>query len=853
MYARIIQTFVLLVVAVSTGFAQSWPVKLSMDNGDQLKIYQPNPERFENGQLQFQSAVALQRKDSDMPVFGNMWATANTVTSGSNQLLLSLSVTGMRFPSEVSEEDTRQIQSYLESAIPSAHAAVNTASIQTAMGLNEQKKQLDAGFVNKAPKVFYRNNSSMLVMIDGEPKYKRNDDWGVDVVVNSPNTIVRYNNMQYYLYGGKRWYVANNVGGPYRYEDNPPAALHPIEESVAKNADKNQEAKSADYNTGFDDNQPVSEVLVSYEPAELIQSNGEASFSPIDNTNLLYVENSPNDIFMDIASQKYFVLISGRWYSAASLKGSWAYIAADKLPADFAKIPAGSAKDNVLASVAGTPAAENAVMDAQLPQTARVDRNTQPNKVTYDGTPQFQKISGTRMSYAINSSSTVLKYRNNFYLVENGVWFESGSPAGPWEVSTVRPDEVDLIPPSSPVYNTKYVYVYDYTPDYVYMGYTPGYLNTYVYGPTVVYGTGWYYQPWWGTYYFPRPYTWGFNMRYNPWWGWSFGFNYNAGWFNWGWGYNSWDWWSGGWWGPSMYRPGYCWPSYGGYGYYGYRNNHFYVNNYYNRVGGPRGFGYSPNNIYRSRNNIYSRDANRYSPISRPNRVGGQDYGMNRPGNNRPVTDINRNSRPATDLNRNSNPAVNNRGDLRRNADPRITDTRPMGDRGNISNRATPNPGFSARENTPQRNYQPAESYDIGRQQQMDRQQQLDRQYQSNRQYQPQAQPQMNRQQQFDRGDMQRQQPQYQRQQQQPQYQQQPSFDRGNRQQQRSFDRGDMQRQQPQYQQQQRSMPQMEQRSAPQMQQRSAPQMQHSAPAGGGGFGNRAGGGGGGMSRPSRH
>jgi hypothetical protein len=28
------------------------------------------------------------------------------------------------------------------------------------------------------------------------------------------------------------------------------------------------------------------------------------------------------------------------------------------------------------------------------------------------------------------------------------------------------------------------------TPDWVYMGYTPGYLNNYIFGPTVVYGTG---------------------------------------------------------------------------------------------------------------------------------------------------------------------------------------------------------------------------------------------------------------------------------------------------------------------------------------------------------------------------
>ena len=50
----------------------------------------------------------------------------------------------------------------------------------------------------------------------------------------------------------------------------------------------------------------------------------------------------------------------------------------------------------------------------------------------------------------------------------------SDNASGPWAVSTDRPDEVDRIPPNSPAYNTKYVYIYDVAPDYVYMGYTPG-------------------------------------------------------------------------------------------------------------------------------------------------------------------------------------------------------------------------------------------------------------------------------------------------------------------------------------------------------------------------------------------
>ena len=77
-------------------------------------------------------------------------------------------------------------------------------------------------------------------------------------------------------------------------------------------------------------------------------------------------------------------------------------------------------------------------------------------------------------------------------------------------------------------------------------GYTPGYLNSYIYGPTVVYGTGFYYAPWYGAYYYPRPWSWGFNFCYTPYFGWGFGWGYSPAWFSigfgFGYGYGLWIW-----------------------------------------------------------------------------------------------------------------------------------------------------------------------------------------------------------------------------------------------------------------------------------------------------------------------
>jgi hypothetical protein len=114
------------------------------------------------------------------------------------------------------------------------------------------------------------------------------------------------------------------------------------------------------------------------------------------------------------------------------------------------------------------------------------------------------------------------------------------------------PQEIYTIPSTNPNYNVTYVYVYDSTPDVVYVGYYPGYTYSYVYGTTIVYGTGWWYGPWYGRYYYPRPVTWGFHVHWNPWWGWSFGFSYAAGPFRFHVGFGGW--YRGGWWGPRGFR-----------------------------------------------------------------------------------------------------------------------------------------------------------------------------------------------------------------------------------------------------------------------------------------------------------
>ena len=74
------------------------------------------------------------------------------------------------------------------------------------------------------------------------------------------------------------------------------------------------------------------------------------------------------------------------------------------------------------------------------------------------------------------------------------------------------PPVIYSIPPSSPLHYVTYVQIYNATPQYVVVGYTPGYFGTVVAsGGVVVYGTGYAYASYIGaTVWYPPPVTYGY-------------------------------------------------------------------------------------------------------------------------------------------------------------------------------------------------------------------------------------------------------------------------------------------------------------------------------------------------------
>ena len=562
-----------------------WPRQFTAAGGNTASLYAPQLDSWDGRTIAWHAAVSIAAPGAKEPTFGVMFASAKTDVDKTTRLvtLTDLQVTKVNFPSAASAAD-----SYL-AAFRAAMAKKKVVTIAldrleaNLAILQEQKKGESQPLRNDPPKIVFSSVPATLILIDGEPVWRPVEKTGLDRVLNTSPILLRDKAGAIYLHLFDGWMQSASLQGPWTVAKTPPASLSAAYKVIL-------DTKSGDPLTGGVPDDPDSKdaerptlskvvpvVYVATAPTELIVTDGAPNWVHLDGTQLLYVKNTTGRVFKNIVDQKTYVLLSGRWFSAPSSEGPWAYVAFDALPKDFAAIPDDSPMENVKASVPGTQQAQEAVVSNSVPQTAAVSvPETKPQPVKVDGAPQMKPIDGTSLQYVVNASSPIIMVTPSaYYLCQNGIWFVGASPAGPWRVATSVPAAIYSIPPSSPVYNVTYVRIYDTTPTVVYVGYTPGYQGAIVYNGCVVYGTGYYYTPWIGTVWYGPPVTYGFGIAigYSPWTGWAFGFGYGCAW-GWGrvtvgvgWGWGGWGWgcawggWYGGWhggWHGGVYGPGYA-------------------------------------------------------------------------------------------------------------------------------------------------------------------------------------------------------------------------------------------------------------------------------------------------------
>ncbi len=493
-----------------------WPREYTYDDGSKLVLYQPQVKSWEAYEhLEMLIALAFSENASESPSVGAFELEADTDTDMVNREVKAsnFKITKGNFPS-LDKEKSEKLMTRLKEIIPKNETIISLDRIIA--NLKRAQSELRTASVKPdPPKIYVSQKPAILLMFDGKPIWSPIKDNDLKYAVNTNWDIFKDSDtLTYYLRNDDTWYRSQRLGPEWVAAGKLPKSFKKLpKDENWKDVRANLPGKKIEYDK-------VPHVYVNTKPSELILIEGDPQLALIPDTELLWVTNTENDLFLSRSNNNFYYLVSGRWFRAENLDGPWVF-ATKELPTDFLKIPEDHERGHVRASVPDTPEANESAILAHIPQKATVERDKVTATVSYSGEPEFKPIEGTSMQYAANTSNDVIRVGDLYYLCYQAVWFVSTKPDGPWEVAEKIPSEIYTIPPSSPVYNTTYVQVYESSPTTVTFGYTSGYYGCYYSSGVMVYGTGWYYPPYyyWGgyyPYYYPYHASFGCGAWYNP-------------------------------------------------------------------------------------------------------------------------------------------------------------------------------------------------------------------------------------------------------------------------------------------------------------------------------------------------
>ena len=495
-----------------------WPRMYSLPSGGTMLVYQPQIASWDRqAHLVAFSAVSYRPKAGDKPSMGTIKLEADTKVSVPDRLVSfqQMKIVEANFQS-LPKEPIREMTAEIDKAIPDDERVIALDRVLANVDKSQIVPKNVEGIKADPPPIFFSKTPAVIVVLDGEPIWSPIKENDLKYAVNTNWDLFQYvPTNTYYLRNNDTWLKTSDIKGEWAPAGTLPDSFKklPAEDNwkdVLANLPGKPLQKSA-----------VPKVFVSLLPAELILLTGEPNYLLVGGTQLLWVSNTESDVFRLGKTGAVYYLVAGRWFSAPDFAGPWTF-ATTSLPADFKKIPLEHGRSRVLASVPGTDQAAEAVLLAQIPQTARVNKKeAKAPEVAFQGDPEFAAIDKTTVQRAVNTDKDVFKVGELFYMCYQGVWFVGKSATGPWEVASSVPEQIYQIPVSSPAHHVTYVTVEESNDDWVVYAAAAGYTGMMVAWGCTVWGSGWYYPPYYGyggfyPYYYGHFPTYGYSAFYNP-------------------------------------------------------------------------------------------------------------------------------------------------------------------------------------------------------------------------------------------------------------------------------------------------------------------------------------------------
>jgi hypothetical protein len=188
-----------------------------------------------------------------------------------------------------------------------------------------------------ALRIIFAESPALLILIDGDPVYRRIEDTDLERIVNTRVLIVRDSGGIHYMKVLDGWMQAYALTGDWSVSGDTPfrgtGALNRVVD--ANIVDVFVARGLGPDGSSLADQVPT--IFVSTQPAALMVTNGPARYQAVEGTSLEYLANTTATVFKEPTDQELYVLVEGRWFRAWRNDGPWQLIPSDELPADIVK------------------------------------------------------------------------------------------------------------------------------------------------------------------------------------------------------------------------------------------------------------------------------------------------------------------------------------------------------------------------------------------------------------------------------------------------------------------------------------------------------------------------------------
>ena len=356
--------------------ADPWPRDVSISNAA-LLIYQPQVNSWVDNKLDFRAAMAIKPTGATEETFGSVFATARTQVDKVERTVVfeNLQITKLDFPTlaeprcRISGRTAEATDYQLEDDLARPAGGIARRSRdQGAAGRGEQyaaagHRQLCAG--DSGPD---RRRAGLEAGIRRRALPARHQQPRAD-----PERRDRAEHLHPRL---RRLAVVELDQRPMvatarpaaGHAGEPPTRSRRPASSTCSTAARRRIPKPSLANG-------VPTIFLSQGPTELIVFKGQPDFVPIVGTQLLWASNTTNDVLIDTTNNNYYVLIVGTLVQGDGIDRAVDLRAGQRAAAGLRADSAGVARRRGIATVAGTPQAQEALI-SQL-DSANGDRSAQ--------------------------------------------------------------------------------------------------------------------------------------------------------------------------------------------------------------------------------------------------------------------------------------------------------------------------------------------------------------------------------------------------------------------------------------------------------------------------------------------